>query len=207
MSRFLPFFAVFVVIFSGCSLLNIFQGNFDRNEWELEKIVVENKEYKGLRGMKNKALEMLNTKDSENKDLNVLDTKEEQQEKKSSLKGEKFDDESFAPYEGQTPIGVGELQELAQNDNISTWSFDPTQNKIYGIAGCNHYSADYTWRDADNIEIYGVNVTRKLCTPFVVMNFEIRFSRLLKGVFFVEKKGKNAMILRNQDVMIYLKSK
>nr|WP_249205508.1 META domain-containing protein [Helicobacter anatolicus] len=150
---------------------------------------------------------MLSVKDSGDISFDALDAKEEQQEKKSGLKGEKFDDESFAPYEGQTPISVSELQELAQNDDISTWSFDPAQNKIYGVAGCNHYSADYTWRDADNIEIYGVNVTRKLCTPFVVMNFEMRFSRLLKGVFFVEKKGKNAMILRNKDVMIYLKNK
>lgn len=199
MLRILSF--LFAVLFSGCSVLNIFQGSFNGKDWEIEKIVVQGKEYDALRVMKDKALAVLKTKNE------AIKTQEEGEEAQSLVEGGEQDLQSLIEDEKQEELSLNDLQELAQLDEISTLSFDTEQNKIYGNAGCNNFSADYVWKDADNIEIYEVNITRKLCTPSLVMTFELRFARNLKGVFFVEKQDKTSMVLKNKKVQIYLKSK
>ncbi|CBG40101.1 META domain-containing protein [Helicobacter mustelae] len=184
----LKFFSLIVVfVLSGCGLLDLFKGSFSGNNWEIEKIVIQGKSYDGLRGMKDHALKLLSTKD---------EVKDDAQNNQDPL----------ASMDGNQEMSPEDLQELAQKDNVSSLRFDTKQNRIYGDAGCNNFSADYSWKDADDIEIYEINITRRICNPPSLMDFELLFAQNLKGLFFVEKKGKTAMILRNKDVQIYLKS-
>ncbi len=184
MTNFFSFLLIFVL--SGCTVFNIFQGSFGQEDWEIEKIVLEDKEMLALRKMRELALQKL---------------QDENMQEMSESSSQEYDEDENSQQNLQ------DLQELAQTKENSTFRFDTKQNKIFGMAGCNNFSADYAWKDADNIEIYEVNITRKLCSPSSLMDFEIAFTRKLKGIFFVEKKGKDLMILKNKEMQIYLKSK
>ena len=205
------FFSVFVVfLLAGCSVFNIFQGSFAQEKWEIQKIVIKDKEFVALGELKKQALQTLqhqNQEIGENREQTTASEGEEEAAeyyKEDELSNYGLDSEET---QEEKPDSLQDLQELAQLEGISTFDFDVKQNKIFGVAGCNNFSADYAWKDADNIEIYDVNITRKLCTPSRVMVFEMRFARNLKNIFFVEKKGKDEMILKSKDVQIYLKAR
>ncbi|RDU74101.1 hypothetical protein CQA57_03145 [Helicobacter anseris] len=197
------------LILTGCSILNIFQGSFAQDDWEIEKIVVKNKEYLALGELKELALQKLQQQQKNTMEEN----QEAQQDENNTSEGnlQDFDTQGSLLQQSDEQETkedtLQDLQELAQIDEVSTLRFDTKQSKIFGVAACNNFSADYSWKDADNIEIYEVNITRKLCSPSQVMGFELRFARNLKNIFFVEKKGKTAMILKNKDVQIFLKAR
>lgn len=200
------FSCIAIVLLAGCSFFNIFQGSFSQDSWEIQKIVIRGKEYLGVGELKTLALQKLQEKSStqdENIENNQDNGEEDLQDSDSVIDEVVPQDEK----EKKNEETLEDLQELAQAEDISTLTFDTKQNKIFGVAACNNFSADYSWKDADNIEIYEVNITRKLCNPSQIMAFEIHFAGNLKNIFFVEKKGKDSMILKNKDVQIYLKAK
>ena len=208
MTKFLSVFAV--LLLAGCSVFNIFQGSFSQEKWEIQKIVIKDKEFVALGELKKQALQTLQDQNQEITDSpEQTTTQEPEQEATEYYKEDELSSYGLDSEEAQEekPDSLQDLQELAQLEGISSFDFDVKQNKIFGVAGCNNFSADYAWKDADNIEIYDVNITRKLCTPSRVMVFEMRFARNLKNIFFVEKKGKDEMILKSKEVQIYLKAK
>lgn len=181
------FIVLSLLTLAGCSFFNLFQGSFDAKEWEIEKIVIGDKTYLALGALREDARTKLNDPDydfAQNKQADGDLGFEDEDESKESRQ---------------------DLEELAQSDGISTWSFDTKQNKIYGMAACNQFSANYVWKDADRINIYELIFTRKLCSLPKTMIFELRLSQNLNGTYFVQKKGKNAMILKGDNAQIYLK--
>ncbi|WP_104697854.1 MULTISPECIES: META domain-containing protein [unclassified Helicobacter] len=196
---FFYFLATFFL--AGCSFFNIFQGSFSQDNWEIQKIVIHGQEYLGVGGLRELALQKLQ-EEGDSQGMHA----------ESNQDGENTQDfiDEMTPQDDMEKNSEGtleDLQELAQTKEVSTLTFNTSQNKIFGVAACNNFSADYSWKDADNIEIYEVNITRKLCSPSQVMTFELRFAGILKNIFFVEKKGKDSMILKNKDVQIYLKAR
>ena len=183
---------VLLVGLSGCAFFsNIFQGSFDANNWEIQKVVIDGKEYLGVNELRKKAiLDLEKAKSAElSSDENESDT-------------QRID--NVLDTNDKKPT-IEDLQELAQNTENSTLSFDVTQNKIYGVGTCNQFSANYTWKDADRISVYEVSFTRKLCSPHELMDFEINLSKKFEGIYFVQKIDKNSMILKGKGVEIYLK--
>ncbi len=184
------FISLFLAIcLIGCSFFNLFQGSFDAKDWEIEKIVIKDKTYLALGALREDALTKLN---DPNYDFG---------QNKQTDEDLGFEDRD----EDEGRESRQDLEELAQSDEISTWSFDIKQNKIYGMAACNQFSANYVWKDADRINVYDPIFTRKLCSLPKTMVFELRLSQNLSGTYFVQKQGKSAMILKGDKIQIYLK--
>ena len=78
---------------------------------------------------------------------------------------------------------------LSQNlEKNSTMIFDRFHNHISGVAGCNHYTMGYLWKDRHHFQVDQINVTRKFCTTDNLMNFEFALIKNFKGLFLVKKE-------------------
>ncbi len=184
-------FVLVGVFLGGCWIFNVFQGSFGAKDWEIQKIVVEDKTYLGLEDLRVYAKDRLQ---------NIQQNQEELFQEEGSQEKDSSKDSS----EESLKELKEELEELAASEGRSTWSFDAKQKKIYGVAACNQFSANYTWKDADRISIYDVIFTRKLCSPSQSMTFELNLSRNMKGIFFVQKNG-DEMVLKGENTQIYLR--
>ncbi|PAF41114.1 META domain-containing protein [Helicobacter sp. 11S03491-1] len=197
--------AIAIVFLSGCSVWNMFEGKIDRTHWQIEKIVVDGKEYLSPQSLKAEA--MKNTESKEE------DPQQAQQDAIQAM----TDTQTIQPLLPETNTALPDSAEEVQKqsdpkDNqkqfldineISTMIFDQSQHRIYGIAGCNNYFASYAWRDSQQLEVGNTGMTRKLCTPDELMSFEFRFMRNFNGLFQVTK-NKTSMVLDNGKMQIYL---
>lgn len=184
--------------FSGCSFFYLFQGSFDAQDWEIEKIVLNDGTYLGLSGLRQEARAKL-------EDLDTYSNQQDSDQKENTKEDEAEESQEADGGEKDHKESIGDLEELSRSQDVSTWSFDAKQNRIYGVAACNQFSADYVWKDADRINIYNPMFTRRLCSLPKTMIFELRLSQNLVGTYFVQKQGKNAMILKSDKMQIYLK--
>lgn len=177
-------FLVFSVVFlSGCSIWGLFDGKFSRLSWQIEKIVVEGKEYLSPQILKAEAIESQaqDAQVSRNLDNTALPADSQ--------------DKTLSPNSSEN--------DMSNLQAVATMEFDQVQHRIYGIASCNNYFASYAWKDNKHIEISSAGITRKLCNPDELMNFEFQMMRHFEGVFELTKE-KNSMILDNGKIKIYL---
>lgn len=177
-------FLVFSAVFLGaCSIWGLFDGKFSRSSWQIEKIVVEGKEYLSPQILKAEAIGSQTQDAQVSRDLD-----------NTALPADSQDKTSF-----QNPSE----NDMSNLQAVSTMEFDQVQHRIYGIASCNNYFASYTWKDNKHIEISSTGITRKLCNPDELMSFEFQMMRHFEGVFKLTKE-KNSMILDNGKIKIYL---
>lgn len=178
------FLACSVLFLSGCSIWGLFDGKFPRSSWQIEKIVIGDKEYLSPQVLKAEALDnqAQDTQISPSLDNTALPSSNE--------------DETSSQMPSENSFGG--LQAVA------TMEFDQSQHRIYGMASCNSYFASYVWKDNKHIEISSAGITRKLCSPDELMNFEFQIMRHFDGVFSLTK-DKDSMILDNGKMKIYLK--
>ncbi|PAF44430.1 META domain-containing protein [Helicobacter sp. 11S02596-1] len=216
------FLALGVVLLGGCSIWSIFEGKIARTDWQIQKIVVDGKEYLSPQALKAQAIQ-------------DMQAKQDKQTKEDGLNQENTPTDSLGSDLNNSDLNNSDLNNVAENTalpesqeesqnsmqatpesekqtseedflNISetaTMIFDQSQHRIYGIAGCNNYFASYTWKDSDHLEIGNAGMTRKLCHPDALMSFEFRLMRNFSGLFDV-KRDKNSMVLDNGKMQIYL---
>lgn len=194
----------FILGISGCSFLNLFQGNFQTNDWEIEGIFVRDKVYLSPEWL---VLESKNRLYDRSEDLQESQEDFSSESKESEVSKNSAKKDLHADLKGHIDMDAKDFEQLARMNYSSVWSFDPKQKKIFGNTGCNQFSASYSWRDADRIVIYDVTTTRKVCSPSSVMAFELNLVEGISGVFFVEKTSKDFMILKGEHVKVYLNAK
>lgn len=211
------FSSILVVMFlTGCSLLNVFDGNISQNNWRIQKIVVGGKEYLSPQALKLKEEAQKDSKDNlKNSPTQAQDDEEEDEDvdnadMASSEQNTLLHDTDASSSDDVNDEDTKENNPSAQDEftslnEVSTMTFDPSQHRIYGIAACNNYFASYAWKDDDHIEIGNSGITRKLCSPDELMSFEFRFMRDFNGLFTITK-NKTSMILDNGKMQIYLQA-
>lgn len=207
------FSSILVVFFlTGCSLLNVFDGNIPQNNWRIQKIIVGGKEYLSPQALK---LKEEAQKDSQDDISNSSAQDEDVQEEESADNADVVPSEQNTLLHDTDAPSVDEdvkrnndsstQDEFTSLNEVSTMTFDPSQHRIYGTAACNNYFASYAWKDDDHIEIGNSGITRKLCSPDELMSFEFRFMRDFNGLFTITK-NKTSMILDNGKMQIYLQA-
>lgn len=210
------FSSILVAMFlSGCSWLNVFDGNIPQNNWRIQKIIVGGKEYLSPQALKLKEEAQKDSADNVNNSSTEEDTQDQNtqaQESADSIDAASSEQNTLL-HDVDTPSNDGDVKqsndssddEFTSLNEVSTMTFDPSQHRIYGIAACNNYFASYAWKDDDHIEIGNSGITRKLCSPDELMSFEFRFMRDFNGLFTITK-NKTSMILDNGKMQIYLQA-
>ncbi|MDO7253090.1 META domain-containing protein [Helicobacter cappadocius] len=195
------------VFFTGCSLLNVFDGNIAQDNWKIQKIIVGGKEYLSPQSLKAETLKDAQNKTSES--TQETDNTDNASSEKNTLlsdsdatSSDSIDNEASDIKQNNASNDEGEFTSL---NEVSTMTFDPSQHRIYGLAACNNYFASYAWKDDDHIEIANSGITRKLCSPDELMSFEFRFMRDFSGLFTITR-NKTSMILDNGKMQIYLQA-
>lgn len=210
------FSSILVAMFlSGCSWLNVFDGNIPQNNWRIQKIIVGGKEYLSPQALKLKEEAEKNSADNVNNSSTEEDTQDQNTQAQGSADSidAASSEQNTLLHDVDTPSNDGDVKqsndssddEFTSLNEVSTMTFDPSQHRIYGIAACNNYFASYAWKDDDHIEIGNSGITRKLCSPDELMSFEFRFMRDFNGLFTITK-NKTSMILDNGKMQIYLQA-
>lgn len=210
------FSSILVAMFlSGCSWLNVFDGNIPQNNWRIQKIIVGGKEYLSPQALKLKEEAQKDSADNVNNSSTEEDTQDQNTQAQGSADSidAASSEQNTLLHDVDTPSNDGDVKqsndssddEFTSLNEVSTMTFDPSQHRIYGIAACNNYFASYAWKDDDHIEIGNSGITRKLCSPDELMSFEFRFMRDFNGLFTITK-NKTSMILDNGKMQIYLQA-
>ncbi|PAF48226.1 hypothetical protein BKH41_05800 [Helicobacter sp. 12S02232-10] len=190
--------ALGVIFLSGCSIWNILEGKISRTDWEIQKIVVDGKEYLSPQMLKAQAIQDLETKEEK-----VTEEDKDQSASNEDLSKDRISENTALPKSSEDPKKQTPDEEFLNIKEVATMVFDQSQHRIYGIAGCNNYFASYTWKDSQHLEIANSGMTRKLCHPDELMSFELRLMRNFNGLFNV-KREKSSMVLDNGKMQIYL---
>ncbi|PAF50522.1 META domain-containing protein [Helicobacter sp. 13S00477-4] len=194
----MKFFVLGLALFlSGCSLWNMVGGNMLRTNWEIEKIVVDGKEYLSPQSLKAQAISVLEAKEKNTQDNSFDNYLPEANPQENTALPQS---EDMPQNPNKEAIKENEFLSIKE---VATMVFDQTQNRIYGTAACNTYFASYTWKDTKHLEVGNTGMTRKLCDPDELMGFEFRFMRNFNGMFTVTQ-DKTSMILDNGKMQIYL---
>lgn len=210
------FSSILVAMFlSGCSWLNVFDGNIPQNNWRIQKIIVGGKEYLSPQALKLKEEAQKDSADNVNNSSTEEDTQDQNTQAQGSADSidAASSEQNTLLHDVDTPSNDWDVKqsndssddEFTSLNEVSTMTFDPSQHRIYGIAACNNYFASYAWKDDDHIEIGNSGITRKLCSPDELMSFEFRFMRDFNGLFTITK-NKTSMILDNGKMQIYLQA-
>lgn len=197
------FLALFVICcsISGCFLFGV-KGIFEGNNYQIIKLEIANRVILSPQELSSKAKEQMTY--NPNVNVSYADIKpqlgriDDLNASFEQLKQTNRDDDSD---DSSTPVKV-----LANINLKSTFQLDRTKNTIYGMAGCNDYTAKFFWQDATKIVISGTASTKKSCTPKEVANFQDTLIRNLDGIYVITKlRNRKGYVLNNGRMRIYIR--
>lgn len=200
---------LFALLISGCASLNIFSGNFPKDTYEIEKIIIFAKAPTTLSdsSLNPDSLDKITqstAQDATNSLINTrtisLDSKEylglrQLREKYEGMLKFKRDEDDFRAFEILSSLPA-----------YSSITFTQAQGRISGSLACNRFSATYTWKDGDNIIVDDISFLRKFCDLQELVDLEYIFNKFFTGDFLVIREKSEKMILRSKNMDIYLRA-
>ncbi|PAF45801.1 META domain-containing protein [Helicobacter sp. 11S02629-2] len=209
------------LVLAGCYFFGV-QGSFRANNYQIEKIVIDNETYLSpqelakeaklrLADKQNIALQDSTTHQNATQSTqaasankNAIDNAAQSEFEKLQLRAQ----EENAQASGQVVPATKPTSDknLAQIILKATFSLNRAENILHGSTGCNEYTGRYAWQDSGRIVISGIASTRKICFPHEVQDFESNLIQYMDGIYTVKvlEKGKG-YILDNGRLQIYLK--
>ncbi|PAF47719.1 hypothetical protein BKH43_08130 [Helicobacter sp. 13S00401-1] len=209
------------LVLAGCYFFGV-QGSFRANNYQIEKIVIDNETYLSPQELAKEA--KLRLADKQN--IALQDSKQETTQTQSTnqnLATPKANDnsaqsefeklqlraqEESAAASGQTATNTKPTSDKVLSQIIlkATFSLNRAENILHGSTGCNEYTGRYAWQDSGRIVISGIASTRKICFPSEVQSFESNLIQYMDGIYTVKVLGKGkGYILDNGRLQIYLK--
>lgn len=218
--------ASFGVVFTGCYFFGV-QGAFSGNNYDILQIEFDGRIYKSPQvlgalareKLANKQnLELSNQSDDEQKDAKSADDINQvfaqmqarnENESKNALNNALKDDLNLnSKISHLDSTNSSSLKELSQIDTKSTFRLDRVESLIFGVIGCNNYTASFFWQDSNHIVISGAASTRKACYPSEVDTFQNILMQFFDGIYSITRinlsNDKKGYLLDNGRIKIYL---
>lgn len=196
----------------GCFFFGV-QGPFNRNNYEILKIEVNNKTYYAPQELARISKERLQKEGGENNQLiniqanNLPSTQKSPQSDPLDKAFDNLVERNNLEENIISSLKPSSIQDLASITLKSTFSLNRGEGIVNGVIGCNRYTAKFFWQDSTKIVISGSASTRAMCHPVEVTEFENIAMKHFDGIFFVQKvKGKEYSYMLDNGIMrVYLK--